>query len=194
MPNPTSVAADTAACLGHADLFLHPLFDRPGYSLTPPQARLMRAMIAKAGALCLECPLMERCLREAVVVHDIAGFVAGTTPGQRAAMRARLGWRVEPESFDEFVGVSSHRPVNHDEILRLRRTHPDKTLEDIAAKLGCSLSTVKRHLRQERDGVAAPAPRPVLKPVPPSNEQIFAALRDVVRGADGRAVELAQAA
>jgi len=42
------------------------------------------------------------------------------------------------------------RPL-HDEIIRLRNAHPDQSLEALAHRLGCSLSTVKRHLRQERD-------------------------------------------
>ncbi|HZA05629.1 MAG TPA: helix-turn-helix domain-containing protein, partial [Propionibacteriaceae bacterium] len=43
-----------------------------------------------------------------------------------------------------------HRQVDHDEVVRLRHAHPDESLETIARRLGCSLSTVKRHLRRER--------------------------------------------
>ena len=183
MRSQTRVATDTAACLGQAELFLHPLFDQPTHTLSAQQAHLVRAMVAQAGPICAACPIAERCLYQAVVVHDVAGYVAGTTPGQRTAMRSRLGWRVEVESFDDFAGVGSRHQVSHEEILRLRKAYPNKTLEDVAARLGCSLSTVKRHLRQAREGAACATLRPVLKPVPPSSDQVLAARRDVVGGA-----------
>ena len=49
------------------------------------------------------------------------------------------------------AGVTGgHRQVDHDEVVRLRHAHPDESLETLARRLGCSLSTVKRHLRRER--------------------------------------------
>ena len=194
MTSQTTIATDTAACLGHAELFLHPLFDQPAHSLSAQQAHQVRTMVAQAERLCQACPIAERCLYQAVVKHDVAGYVAGTTPGQRLAMRARLGWRVEQESFDAFVGVSSGRQVSHDEIMRLRKAYPNKTLEDIADRLGCSLSTVKRHLRQAREGTATADARPVLAPVPPSSDQVLAARRDVLGGRTQQERRLVRAA
>ena len=171
---------EVAACLGHANLFLHPLFDEPQQALSITQRHQVESMAEMADGLCLECPIMERCLYQAVIQHDIAGYVAGTTPAQRTAIRARLHWRVAAESFDSFAGVGSSRQIDHDEILRMRRADPGRTLDDIAQRLGCSLSTVKRHLRQARADAATVQPRPVLKVVPPSAEQVFAARRDVL--------------
>ena len=182
MPSQLRTASDTAACVGHAELFLHPLLDQPTHALSAQQAHRVRSIVAQTGPMCRECPIAERCLYQAVVVHDIAGYVAGTTPGQRAAMRSRLGWRVEQENLDAFLGLCTGRQVSHDEIMRLRKAYPNKTLEDIADRLGCSLSTVKRHLRQARQGTAVAAARPALVPVPPSSEQVVAARRDVVGG------------
>ena len=77
--------------------------------------------------------------------------MAGTTERQRNEIRRRLGVQVTPGDFDSLAGVSGgHRPVDHAEILRLRRSNPDESLDKLARRLDCSLSTVKRHLRQER--------------------------------------------
>jgi hypothetical protein len=85
------------------------------------------------------------------VEYDVAGYVAGTTPPQRAQIRRRLHINVEPEDFDSLAGVTRrHRQVNHSEVVRLRNANPNESLETFAQRLGCSLSTVKRHLRRER--------------------------------------------
>jgi len=187
-------APEVAACLGHANLFLHPLFDEPQQSLSATQRHQVESMGDMADRLCLQCPIMERCLYQAVIQHDIAGYVAGTTPSQRAAIRARLNWRVAAENFDSFAGVGSSRQVDHDEIVRLRRADPGRTLDDIAQRLGCSLSTVKRHLRQARTGGTSVETRPVLRVVPPSAEQVFAARRDVLGHGRAARQQFAQAA
>ncbi len=72
--------------------------------------------------------------------------------------------------------TGGHRPVDHAEILRLRRAYPDESLEKLARRLGCSLSTVKRHLRQERRQPSRPA-APTRKP---SINAVLAATGDVL--------------
>jgi len=58
---------------------------------------------------------------------------------------------VEPENFDTLAGVTGpNHQVDHSEVVRLRTANPHETLEMLAQRLGCSLSTVKRHLRRER--------------------------------------------
>ena len=74
--------------------------------------------------------------------------MAGTTEPQRHEIRARLGVTVEPEELDSFAGVSSGRSFDHEEIYRLRQANPTQPLSAIAARVGCSISTVKRHLRR----------------------------------------------
>ena len=107
------------------------------------------ALAAEATEVCASCPLLTACLYRAVVEYDVAGFVAGTTERQRGEIRARLGVEVEPEDFDTLAGVvGGQRSVDHDEVVRLRRAHPDESLE--------------RHRPPTRllavDGEAPPAP------------------------------------
>jgi AraC-like DNA-binding protein len=108
-------------------------------------------LITTAQAACRACPLITDCLYRAIVEYDVAGYVAGTTPLQRALIRRRLDITVEPENFDALAGVTGpNHPVDHSEVVRLRTANPHETLEMLAQRLGCSLSTVKRHLRRER--------------------------------------------
>jgi hypothetical protein len=145
-------------------VFQDPLLERLPTGGAPAEDRRRAAeLVATAAAACGSCPLAASCLYRAVVEHDVAGFVAGTTPRQRAEIRRRLGVVVHPEDFDTLAGVvGGGRQVDHEEVLRLRAAHPDESLETLAGRLGCSLSTVKRHLRRER---TAPSPSPSPSPV-----------------------------
>jgi len=168
----------TIGCVSHGQLFQHPLLEDAGASLPVEQRRQRAVMANRASALCAECPLHDRCLYDAVVKFDVSGVAAGTTPSQRAGIRARLGWRVEPESFDALLGVASSQHIEHDEIMRVRRANPQESLTQLADRLGCSLSTVKRHLRQERNSDGTP--QSTRHAVPPSLEQVKQAYMDVV--------------
>jgi hypothetical protein len=142
-----------ANCVELASLFQNPLLEDPIPANAPAAVRRRyTTLVNQAEDVCSSCPLIEGCLYQAVVEQDVAGYVAGTTPAQRAAIRARLNATVEPEDFDTLAGVvgGRHRQVDHDEVVRLRHAHPDESLETMARRLGCSLSTVKRHLRKER--------------------------------------------
>ena len=179
MPNPTpSVPARVRArCVELAAVFQSPLLEERLGSAAPTSARRRQAeLIGQAQAACRECPLIAGCLYAAVVEHDVAGFVAGTTPAQRTQIRRRLQITVEPEDFDTLAGViGGHRQIDHDEVLRLRNAHPDESLERLARRLGCSLSTVKRHLRKER---RSPTVRRA-EPVKPTLASVLAAAADV---------------
>lgn len=167
------------ACVDNADLFQSPLLEEPAAAQNVDDRRRQAMVQRKAENLCLDCPMMVDCLYRAVVKHDVAGYVAGTTQRQRQEMRLRLGIRVEPEDFDSFAGASSGHQVNHEEVLRLRHANPTASLESIAQRLGCSLSTVKRHLRKARRGETVGRPTR-LAHVPPTVEQVMTAYRDVV--------------
>jgi len=145
-------ALPATGCVQFADLFQDDLLEEPPTSSAPaPVRHRYLGLTERAGEICSDCPMMRNCLYDAVVHHDVAGYVAGTTQRQRSEIRRRLGIVVEPEDFDTLAGATArNRPVDHDEVLRLRRANPDETLESIAQRLGCSLSTVKRHLRRER--------------------------------------------
>jgi AraC-like DNA-binding protein len=161
-----SAGSTRPACAAVPERFLDPVLESEPNSSAPARTRRQySALAAEATEVCASCPLLTACLYRAVVEYDVAGFVAGTTERQRAQIRARLGVEVEPEDFDTLAGVvGGQRTVDHDEVVRLRRAHPDESLERIARRLGCSLSTVKRHLRKERNQPSAAAatsrPRP----------------------------------
>ena len=175
----SSVTSDTLArqaCVRHRALFLHPLVEDDQPALPPAQQKAKAALTARACALCAKCPLRQQCLYDAVIRFNVSGVVGGTTPAVRNVIRRRLGWRVEPDNFDALLGITNGQHVNHDDVIRARQSNPQESLQQLADRLGCSLSTVKRHLRQERE--ASPS-RPHLHLVPPALEQVEQALLDV---------------
>jgi len=174
---PPAVRAALPVCARLPQVFQHPLLEEPPTSSAPvAQRREHGALVAAAGAACGSCPLVTDCLYRAVVEHDVAGYVAGTTARQRQEIRRRLGVAVRPEDFDSLAGVVGGRQVDHAEVLRLRAAHPDESLEVLAGRLGCSLSTVKRHLRRERQAPSAPRTgRPA-----PGRAQVLATAADVL--------------
>jgi hypothetical protein len=153
---PTSVIGiakrSSARCVELAAVFQDQLLEEPlSTGGSAALRRRQQALITMAQAACRECPLITDCLYHAIVDYDVAGYVAGTMPTQRARIRRRLDITVEPENFDTLAGVTGgHRQVDHHEVVRLRNANPHESLELLAQRLGCSLSTVKRHLRRER--------------------------------------------
>ena len=163
------------ACASAPEVFQDPLVEDAPRGLVPAERERQTRLLAQARRTCEECPLRAACLYDAVVRHDVAGFVGGTTLRQRGEIRRRLGVVVEPEDLDTLAGVvGGTRQIDHDEVLRLRRAHPDETLEQLAHRLGCSLSTIKRHLRRDRE---EPAPRrTATRPMPVQVLQVTAAV------------------
>jgi hypothetical protein len=161
-----------------AQLFQHPLVEEPAPASAPAdERRKSQMMTQKAQTLCAQCPMMQQCLYDSVVRYDVSGYAGGATQRQRLDMRASLGIRVAGEDFDTVAGVTApHRQVDHEEVVRLRNANPDESLEMIAMRLGCSLSTVKRHMRKAR---AAVATKPVL-PELPALEEVLDAYSSVV--------------
>jgi len=157
---------DRPACADAPQVFLDAALEAEPVASAPARVRRQYAALAtEAAEICAACPLLSACLYRAVVDYDVAGLVAGTTPRQRGEIRIRLGVEVEPEDFDSLAGVvGGQRAVDHDEVVRLRRAHPDESLERIARRIGCSLSTVKRHLRRERNEPATAGHRGTPRP------------------------------
>src|SRR6187431_2932696 len=133
-----------ARCIELAAVFQDQLLEESLLASAPGVVRRRQlALITLAKAACRECPLITDCLYRAVVEYDVAGYVAGTTPPQRALIRRRLDITVEPENFDTMAGVTrGNRQVNHSEVVRLRKANPHESLDVLAQRLGCSLSTV----------------------------------------------------
>ncbi|MBB1510700.1 MULTISPECIES: WhiB family transcriptional regulator [unclassified Tessaracoccus] len=169
----------TTACVAYPNVFLHPLLDDGTSPTSRGERREQQMLRSQAEKMCAGCPLMAQCLTDAVAKFDVSGFVAGTTRRQRQEIRARLGITVTPEDFDTFAGVNSGRQFDRYEIHRMRAANPDQPLSVIAAKVGCSVSTVKRHLRriEAEGGVARPVQRTA-----PTPAQIVAVANDIKRG------------
>jgi Transcription factor WhiB len=153
-----STATHAARCIELSAVFQDQLLEEPlPVNPSADMRRRQRALITRAQAACRECPLIIDCLYRAVVEHNVAGYVAGTTPAQRAQIRRSLGITVEPEDSDTLAGVTGpHRKVSHSEVIHLRKANPHESLEMLAQRFGCSLSTIKRHLRRERRRPSAP--------------------------------------
>lgn len=108
-------------------------------------------ILAQAHRRCAGCPMLVDCLYRAVVEVDVSGFAACTTEADRAAIRSRLGIVVDANPSGSYgparLGTG---PVSHDAVLAARTAHPKDTCQQLAERLGCSTSTIKRHLRRAR--------------------------------------------
>jgi hypothetical protein len=173
---PLSDARGAARCADHAELYQ--LLEEPPSPGAPAAVRRRHAEAsARAEQICRSCPLFADCLYTAVVEHDVAGYVAGTDARQRERIRKLLAISVAPEDFDTLAGVTGrNRPVDHEEVIRLRNAYPQESLERLANRLGCSLSTVKRHLRRARAEHGQPA---AAEPGAPSVGEVLSAARSV---------------
>lgn len=146
-------------CSVDIDLYLHPLLEEPPvqYRTDKETWQAYQRLVDRAREACAGCPLLVECLYKAVVQRDISGYVGCTTPKERNRIRQKLGVKVEPEDFDAASGArGTRRPVDPDEVIRARAAYPDDSLDALARRLDCSLSTVKRHLRKARSGAAEP--------------------------------------
>lgn len=178
------------ACVTTKDLFQDPLVEEPPTSSAPAATRRRYdGMVRRAESICNGCPLMASCLYDAVVKYDVDGFCGSTTRKERQEIRNLLGVTVTPEDFDTLAGVTArHRQVDHDEVVRLRNANPHESLEMLAHRLGCSLSTVKRHLRKARNQAKV---TPIRKNHRPTVDQVLGAFRKVKGIAGARAARAA---
>jgi hypothetical protein len=147
------------------DVVTPPCAERPevfqdDYLAAPPTGAEMSAAAwdvllarrADAHRRCASCPLMIDCLYRAVVEVDVSGFVACTTEGDRQVIRERLGIKVEQLASAPYgTARVGSGPVSHDAVMAARHAHPKDTCQQLAERLGCSTSTIKRHLRRHRE-------------------------------------------
>jgi hypothetical protein len=126
--------------------------------------RAIQAKRERAHHRCAGCPVLADCLYRAVVEIDVSGFVACTAEADRRRMRRELGIDASLAPAQSY-GASrvGGGPVDHESVLAARRAHPDDTCRELAERLGCSTSTIKRHLRQERQTSSEPKPTPALR-------------------------------
>ena len=91
MTGANSTAQQTPACISDAELFMDELLEDPSLAQTREERRRLQLLTAKAEQNCLHCPLLEQCLYDAVVKHEVAGYCAGTTQRQRQLRKERRG-------------------------------------------------------------------------------------------------------
>lgn len=170
-------------CSTNVELYLHPLLEEPPVRSSVPAAtwRTYEEMAAAARISCAACPLLDDCLYKAVAQTDVSGYVGCTSASERSAIRRILGVRIEPEDVDALAGIrGTRRPVDHEDVMRMRAAHPDDSLEMLAARLDCSLSTVKRHLRRARNQSSPPTTASAGERRLPSMDEVFDAFEQVV--------------
>ncbi len=125
---------------------------------------------------CAGCPLLVDCLYRAVVEFDVSGYVACTTESDRLTMRALLGIEVPQSTLTPYgaprVGGG---PVSHEAVITARQAYPKDTCQQLAERLGCSTSTIKRHLRRDREQRAADmaVPRPAVQQDVPTLDEVL---------------------
>ncbi len=131
-------------------------------------------VIAAARRGCASCPMLVDCLYRAVVEVDVSGFVACTTETERAALRDSLGISVDagPQGLYGAVRLGVG-PVDHEAVLAARRAHPKDTCQQLAERLGCSTSTIKRHLRRARAAAASAQDTPSAIRTTPSVDDVL---------------------
>lgn len=117
---------------------------------------------ATAHRRCAGCAIFVGCLYRAVVEVDVSGFVACTTESDRRAIRAQLGIEVQPTGTTPYGAArATGGPVSHEAVVAARQAYPQDTCHQLAERLGCSTSTIKRHLRRAREQHLAPTtPQP----------------------------------
>jgi hypothetical protein len=129
---------------------------------------------ASAHRQCAGCPLMVDCLYRAVVEVDVSGFVACTTETDRQLIRRQLGIEVQESSATPY-GTSriGSGPVNHESVMTARQAYPKDTCHQLAERLGCSTSTIKRHLRRAREQARAEGCRVPVTPNLPTIDAVL---------------------
>ena len=116
-----------------------------------PSGHELTAKRAAAHRKCAGCPLMVDCLYRAVVEMDVSGFVACTTETDRHKMRAELGIQVAQPAFPFGGARVGGGPLSHDAVMMMRHAYPKDTCGQLAERLDCSTSTIKRHMRRARE-------------------------------------------
>jgi len=120
--------------------------------LTAAQWQQLALKRAAAHRQCARCPLMVDCLYRAVVEVDVSGFVACTTEDDRAAIRRQLGIEVQQQAATPYGAARvGGGPVSHEAVMTARHAYPKDTCHQLAERLDCSTSTIKRHLRRARE-------------------------------------------
>jgi WhiB family redox-sensing transcriptional regulator len=93
---------DHAACVGVKDVNWFPQSDKPG-----GRSAAHLANVARAKAICAECPVKAECLEAALMEPMTYGIWGGTTAAERRGRAMPL--RVRPAKCGTDSGYSRHR-------------------------------------------------------------------------------------
>lgn len=150
----TIVVDSTPPCAAVPEVYQDELLHSPPArtEITAAEWEQLSRKRAEAHRQCAGCPLMIDCLYRAVVEVDVSGFVACTTERDRQEIRRQLGIEVQQVATTPYgpprIGGG---PVSHEAVMAARQAHPKDTCHQLAERLNCSTSTIKRHLRKARE-------------------------------------------
>lgn len=177
--------SDTALpCAARPDLYLDERLTEPPlrHEFSASEWDSLTTQLATARKNCAGCPALFDCLYRAVVEVDVFGYAACTTPADRSRIRSMLGIEVLSPMVDAALALRSGKgPVDHETVMIVRRAHPEETFSQIAERLDCSLSTVKRHMRRARLD-AETTHRPPLPSRIPSVDDVLECFDAIVHG------------
>jgi hypothetical protein len=135
-----------------------PLHALAGAEISAAESERLHVKRASAHRRCAGCAIMVDCLYRAVVEVDVSGFVACTTEDDRAEIRRQLGVEIQQSSTTPYGAARvGGGPVGHEAVMAARHAYPKDTCQQLAERLDCSTSTVKRHLRRDREEKRNPA-------------------------------------
>jgi hypothetical protein len=122
------------------------------HEVSAAEWQLVTLQRAAAHRQCAGCPLMADCLYRAVVEVDVSGFVACTTEHDRTEIRRQLDIEIRQQAATLYGAARvGGGPVSHDAVMAARHAYPKDTCHQLADRLDCSTSTIKRHLRRARE-------------------------------------------
>lgn len=129
--------------------------------MSPAEWEILTRQLAAVRRDCASCPYLVDCLYRAVVEVDVFGYAACTTAEDRGTIRHMLGIELRPTGgAPDGLGRIGNGPVDHGLVLAMRHAYPQDSFGQLADRLRCSLSTVKRHMRRAREDAEAP-PSPI---------------------------------
>ena len=166
----------TPPCAFEPEVYMDELLDSPPARTDITAAEWERLTVKRATAhrQCAGCPLMVECLYRAVVQIDVSGYVACTTEHDRSVIRRRLGIEVQQQTTTAYGAARvGGGPVSHDAVMTARQAYPKDTCHQLAERLGCSTSTIKRHLRRAREQKREAALTPPSTPNLPTVEAVL---------------------
>ncbi len=172
-----TIVSDTISppCASAPEVYHHETLHHPPSrrDLTAAEWAQFTARRAEVHRQCAGCPLLIDCLYRAVVQVDVSGFVACTTERDRRQIRRELGLDVEMTPAAMGIPNVGGGPISQEAVIAIRQAYPKDTCLQLADRLGCSTSTIKRHLRRAREAEALNRPVEPSRSTAPTVEAVL---------------------